>query len=192
MASSSNELQQSGDGCEQIVTPVRDELTNIIRQCVRQEMENQQRTERPGIGNIMHRTRDLIARYGTKVHHFKMSIGGGVGLFHLIFTTPPPRFEVVSNFRPSQKLIFNQPSQKIIAKSQTFPSPTPAPLPEIPVKTMSHAINKLPKKFLKNFSPPLRKDIVCSHSPSKSETFTTSLRNLILPGVCLMEWHQFL
>ena len=115
MASSSNELQQSGDGCEQIVTPVRDELTNIIRQCVRQEMENQQRTERPGIGNIMHRTRDLIARYGTKVHHFKMSIveGGGVGLFHLIFTTPPPALRVVSNFRPSQKLIFNQPSQKI-------------------------------------------------------------------------------
>ena len=74
MASSSNELQQSGDGCEQIVTPVHDELTNIIRQCVRQEMENQQRTARPGIGNIMHRTRDLIARYDIKIHHFKMSI----------------------------------------------------------------------------------------------------------------------
>ena len=116
MASSSNELQQSGDGCEQIVTPVCDELTNIIRQCVRQEMENRQRTERPGIGNIMHRTRDLIARYDIKINHFKMSIveGGGVGLFHLIFTTPPPSFEAVSSFRPSHKLIFKyQPSQKI-------------------------------------------------------------------------------
>ena len=49
---------------------------------------------------------------------------------------------------------------------------------------MSHATNKRPKKFLKNFSPPLRKDIVGSHSPSKSETFTTPLKNLILPGVC--------
>ena len=122
MASSSNELQQSGDGCEQIVTPVRDELTNIIRQCVRQEMENQQRTERPGIGNIMHRTRDLIARYDIKIHHFKMSIveGGGVGPFHLIFTThPPPHFEAVSSFRPSHKLIFKyQPSQKISDSSR--------------------------------------------------------------------------
>ena len=52
MASSSNDLQQSGDGCEQIVNPVRDELTNIIRRCVREEMQNHQRTERPGIGNI--------------------------------------------------------------------------------------------------------------------------------------------
>ena len=92
MASSSNKLKQSEDGCEQRVTPVRDELINIICQCVRQEMENQQRTERPGIGNIMHRTRDLIVRYDIKIHHFKMSIveGGGVGLFHLIFTTTFP------------------------------------------------------------------------------------------------------
>ena len=54
----------------------------MCRQCVRQEMENRQRTERPGIGNIMHRTRDLIARYDIKINHFKMSIveGGGVGL----------------------------------------------------------------------------------------------------------------
>ena len=67
----------------------------------------------------MDRTRDLIARYDIKIHHFKISIvEGGGGWGH-----------------------------------------------SIPVKTMSHAINKLPKKFLKHFSPFLRKDIACSHSP---------------------------
>ena len=89
MASSSNDLQQSGDGCEQIVNPVRDELTNIIRRCVREEMQNHQRTERPGIGNIMDQTRDLIARYDIKIHYFKISIVEGVWGHPFNFYHPP-------------------------------------------------------------------------------------------------------
>ena len=122
----------------------------------------------------------------------KYPLSRGCGAIHLIFTTP--RFEVVSSFRSSRKLfsstnplrksvIFQEPSGS--ENPQKFSSLTPAPPPpEMPVKTMSHAINKLPKKFLKHFLPFLRKDIACSHSPSKSETFTTPLRNFILSGVC--------
>ena len=102
-----------------------------------------------------------------------------------------PLINWFSSTNPLRKSVIFQESSE---KSQTFDFlvlPLPPP-PEIPVNTMSHATNKIPKKFLKNFSPFLRKVIVCSHCPSKSETFTTPLRNLILPGVCQMKWHQFL
>ena len=63
MASFSNvrNEQQTVEENEQAVRP-RNEITDMIRQCVREEIEIQRNVQRNGISSIMHRTRDLIAR----------------------------------------------------------------------------------------------------------------------------------
>lgn len=57
MASSSGERETSSDSN-------RNEITDIIRQCVREEIDFQ-RSGRQGTSNILHRTRDLIANATT-------------------------------------------------------------------------------------------------------------------------------